>query len=250
MTSLRMHLSERLRTRVPSACMICRRWGRHAVCADCLHSFAPPRQRCTTCALPLFGAGQMRCGACLTLGTTLDACHAAVDYDYPWDKLIQRLKYSDGGDLRAQPALALSVARVMAHVAQSDAALSKGLQEASRSDWIIPVALHPERQKERGFNQANALAQALFPGHARLRKDMLLRIHNTAVQANLPRDARAFNLRGAFIAAPLVAHELKGAKVTLIDDVTTTTATLSAAATALRQAGAHEVHAVVFARAS
>jgi ComF family protein len=250
MTSLRLHLGERLRASLPSACMVCHRWGRHAVCTDCLHSFAPPRQRCTTCALPLFGAGQTRCGACLTLGTTLDACHAAVDYAYPWDKLIQRLKYSDGGDLRAQPALALSVARVIEHVAQSDAALTKGLQQAGRSDWIIPVALHPERQKERGFNQANALAQALFPGHTRLRKDMLLRIHHTAVQANLPRDARAFNLRGAFIAAPLLAHELKGAKVTLIDDVTTTTATLSAAAMALRQAGAHEVHAVVFARAS
>ncbi len=239
---------------LPSSCSVCRAWGKQAVCADCLHAFAPPRMRCTTCASPLYAGDDprqpMRCGACLTLGSQLDACHAAVDYAYPWDALVQRLKYSDGGDLRAQPALANSVARVMRHVAEQDTRLANTLQEVSRSDWIIPVSLHPERQRERGFNQASALAQALFPGHARLRNDLLMRIQNTAVQANLPRDARAFNLRGAFIAAPLVAHELKGAKVTLIDDVTTTTATLSAAAMALRQAGAHEVHAIVFARAS
>ncbi len=235
---------------LPSACLVCCCWGRHAVCHDCIVRFAPPRQRCTTCALPLFGTGQLRCGTCLTLGTTLDACHAAVDYAYPWDRLIQRMKYSDGGDLRAQPALALRLAQVMQHVADADAVFAKAMQHARRSDWIIPVSLHPERQKERGFNQASALAQALFPGHAHLRNDLLLRIQNTAVQANLTSSQRAQNLRGAFIVAPWVAHELKGARVTLIDDVATTTATLSAAAMALRQAGAHEVHAVVFARAS
>ncbi len=190
----------------------------------------------------------MRCGACLTLGSPLDACHAAVDYAYPWDSLLQRFKYSDGGDLRAQPALARSIWQVMQYAALQDAALAQGLQEASRSDWIIPVALHADRQRERGFNQALAIAQHLFPKHPRLRPDLLLRIKNTAVQANLPRDARAHNLRTAFIAAPLHAHLLKGSTVTLVDDVTTTSSTLGSAAQALRQAGAREVRAIVFAR--
>jgi ComF family protein len=191
-----------------------------------------------------------RCGACLSLGCVLDSCHAAVDYAYPWDGLLQRFKYSDGSDLQAQPALAKPFAGVMRHAAAHDANLAKALQEGQRADWIIPVALHAQRQKERGFNQASALAQALFPDHSRLRHDLLLRIKNTAVQATLPRDTRIHNLRGAFIAAPLTASLLKGTRVCLVDDVTTTTATLSAAAQALRQAGAHEVHAVVFARAS
>lgn len=193
-------------------------------------------------------ARALRCGSCLSLGSQLDACHAAVDYAYPWDRLIAHFKYSDGGDLRAQPALAASMARVMQPVAQSDAAFAEGLNEASRSDWIIPVALHPERQRERGFNQAWTLAQAVFPAHPRLRSDLLLRIKNTAVQADLPRDARAGNLRAAFIAAPLSAEQLRGTHVTLVDDVTTTTATLSAAAQALRLAGAKRVNALVFAR--
>ena len=211
--------------------------------------FAQMRHRCSTCAITLVDKAQTRCGACLTLGSALDSCHAAVDYTYPWDTLLQRFKYSDGGDLRAQPALAKRMALVMQHAAMQDATLAKALQDAQRSDWIIPIALHPERQKERGFNQASAWAQTLFPNHPRLNNDLLLRIKNTAVQATLPRDTRIHNMRGAFIAAPLTAHLLKGTHITLIDDVATTTATLSAAAQALRQAGAEQVHAIVFARA-
>ncbi len=247
LTSLLRNLPDLL----PSSCSVCHAWGEEAVCKDCLRVFAPPRLRCATCALPLHSAGAdhlKRCGACLTLGSQLDACHAAVDYAYPWDALLQRLKYSDGGDLLAQPALANSLARVMQHVSEQDGALATALSEASRSDWIIPVALYPERQQTRGFNQASAIAHALFPSHPRIRQDLLLRIKNTAVQADLPRDARLHNLRTAFIAAPLQVTLLKGSQVTLIDDVTTTTATLGAAAQALRQAGVRVVNAVVFAR--
>jgi ComF family protein len=256
-TSLIRNLSDLL----PSSCHVCGAWGRQAVCGDCVGSFAKPQLRCSTCALPLRDISHglshdtnaqqtMRCGACLSMGSALDSCHAAVDYAYPWDKLLKRFKYSDGGDLRAQPALAKSLAHVMRQVAQQEGAFAKALQEASRSDWIIPVPLHSQRQRERGFNQADALAKALFADHARLRNDLLLRIAHTAVQASLPRDARAHNLRGAFIAAPLQAHHLQGARITLVDDVSTTASTLSAAALALRQAGVHEIHALVFARTS
>ncbi|TAG25181.1 MAG: ComF family protein [Burkholderiales bacterium] len=235
---------------LPSACGICHRFGQEAVCSSCLEQFAQPRHRCSTCAIALIDTKQTRCGACLTLGSVLDSCHAAVDYAYPWDALIQRFKYSDRGDLRAQPALAKRLVHVMRHSAAQDKSLADALQQAQRSDWIMPVALHPERQKERGFNQAHAFVKNLFPDHPHLRSDLLLRIKNTAVQATLPRDTRIHNLRGAFIAAPLTACLLKGTRVTLVDDVATTTATLSAAAQALRQAGVHQIHALVFARAS
>ena len=253
LTSLIRHAQSLL----PSSCNVCHAWGQQAVCRDCLLTFTPVKTRCTTCALPLVStdvfaaSGQtqaMRCGSCLTLGSHLDACYAAVDYAYPWHRLIQRFKYSDGGDLRAQPALANSMALVTQHVAQRDASLMQGLQEASQSDWIVPVALHPDRQRERGFNQALSLAKALFSKHPRIRSDLLLRIKNTAIQADLPRDTRVGNLRAAFIASPLNAAQLRGAHITLVDDVTTTTATLSAAAQALRQAGAKRVNALVFAR--
>ncbi len=162
--------------------------------------------------------------------------------------MIRRLKYAQHKPLGAQPALAHSLAAVMRHVSTQDTALAQGLQQASRCDWLIPIPLHPERQRERGFNQALALAQALFPQHRQIRHDLLLRIKNTATQAELERDERIANLHGAFAAEPLRASELTGSRVMLIDDVSTTTATLGAAALALRRAGASEVQALVFAR--
>jgi ComF family protein len=233
---------------LPSSCLVCRHWSRSAVCRSCQNQFAQPRFRCLSCARPLASETTSRCGACLSLGSALDSCHAAVDYAYPWDGLIQRLKYADGFNLGAQPALAQALAEVMQEQAKRQPSFEQALQIAARSDWVMPVALHPERQKERGFNQALALAHALFPGHQRIRADMLLRIKNTVPQATLAHDARIHNLKQAFLVHPLHAPLLKAATVTLIDDVTTTTATLSAAAAALRQAGAQHIHALVFAR--
>jgi ComF family protein len=247
-TSLLGPMAQKLR--VPSACGVCQSWGTTPICAQCVAQFVQLRLRCVTCALPMTHADQTRCGGCLTLGSALDACQAAVDYAYPWDALLQRFKYSDGGDLRAQPALAETMAWITRSVAQRNQALARGLEDAQRSDWIVPVALHPHRQRERGFNQAAAFAQALFPRHPKLRHDLLLRVKDTETQTNLPRDARAHNMRGAFIAEPTHAARLQGARVTLIDDVTTTTATLGAAAHALRQAGVGEITAIVFARAA
>jgi ComF family protein len=235
--------------RLPSCCKVCRRWGAALVCEDCLQQFAPLRHRCRTCAVGLLNSSQERCGGCLSIGTPLDACHAAVDYAYPWDGLLQRFKYSDGGDLRAQPELAHSMACVARYVAQRDSTFAQALEAANKSDWLIPMALHPMRQRQRGFDQSHVFAKALLPGHPRLRTDLLLRIKNTAVQASLARDAREFNVRGAFITSPLSAQDLKDCSITLIDDVTTTQSTLCAAARVLRRAGAREVNALVFARA-
>jgi ComF family protein len=237
---------------LPSSCHICRSFGAQAVCGDCTTRFATQRLRCHTCALPLPASAattaQPRCGACLSLGSALDAVHAAVDYRYPWDRLLQRLKYSGDGDLQAQPALANALVHVMQQVAAQDSALQQALHQAERADWIIPIPLHPQRQRERGFNQSQHLAQALWPGHSRIRSDLLLRIKDTAMQAHLERDERASNLRSAFIAAPLHTAQLKACRITLIDDVSTTGSTLAAAAQALRQAGAVQVQAIVFAR--
>jgi ComF family protein len=242
-------LLTRLGSSIPNACWVCHAWAQEAVCSDCLAQFARPRLRCTTCATPLASSsGDLRCGACLTLGSSLDSCHTAVDYAYPWDKLLQRLKYADAGDLTAQPSLAKALAQVARHVAELDTVLQQALQHANRCDIVIPIPLHRERQLERGFNQAHRFARALLPTTDRIRTDLLLRTKNTAIQADLPRDARLANLRHAFAANPLLAHQLKGASILLIDDVATTTATLNAATHALLHAGATHVHALVFAR--
>lgn len=235
--------------RLPSSCSVCESWQSRAVCLACCDQFMKLGPRCASCALPLASDQISRCGACLSLGSALDACAAAVDYAYPWDRLIMRFKYADQGELSAQPGLTKTLAEVMQLAAAGAPALAQALRAAQAGGWILAVPLHPDRQRERGFNQAHELAKALFPQSERIRADLLLRLRPTAVQASLPKDARIHNLKNAFAAEPLRAHELRGQDITLIDDVATTTATLQSAAMALRQAGARSVQAIVFARA-
>jgi ComF family protein len=250
-------LLDRLSAQLPSSCHVCGSFGPASLCESCVAAHSEPRLRCHTCALPLpDSTGQVqahaRCGTCLAYGSALDACHAAVQYSYPWSGLLARFKYGgiDSQDLKAQPSLAQPLAGSLRLAAQSDNALSQALRQAERSDWIIPIPLHPSRQQERGFNHAQLLAQALFPRHSRLDTGLLLRIKATAIQASLPRAERLSNLKNAFAVQPLRTSELAGRSITLIDDVCTTTATLSSAAHVLRQAGASQVSAVVLARAS
>ena len=107
----------------------------------------------------------------------------------------------------------------------------------------VPVPLHPSRRRERGFDQASDLARhvGLPVVHA------LRRVRATAVQASLPAARRHGNVRGAF-AARSAAAPLGGRIVVLIDDVSTTGATLEACARALGDAGIREVRALTAAR--
>jgi ComF family protein len=237
---------------LPSQCAVCRAWGKERVCADCVGRFVKSGNRCLTCALSLPG-GAARCGACLQHGSVLDACYAAVDYDYPWDGLLAKLKFdggqNSGGVAGADPA----IARTMAHIMRQQADLMQALAQAH---WVVPVPLSANRLRERGFNQAVQISKQLLTVKAsplarplaRLRTDLLLRTRDTPAQVGLGRAERQRNMLHAFAVEPALAAQVQGARLVLVDDVTTTTATLCAAAAALRNAGAAQVVAIVFAR--
>jgi ComF family protein len=105
------------------------------------------------------------------------------------------------------------------------------------------VPLHPSRRRERGFNQARDLAR-----HVGLPVvEALARIRPTAPQARLSAAERGQNLEGAF-AATRHARRLTGTTVVLVDDVSTTGATLEGCALALRSAGVADVRALTAAR--
>ena len=108
-------------------------------------------------------------------------------------------------------------------------------------DCVVPVPLHPWRRLRRGFNQARDLAERLDRPVA----DALWRIRATPSQMALHADARRTNVRGAFVASPLVTVDDR--IVTLVDDVRTTGATLDACAQVLLRAGAKEVRALTIA---
>lgn len=226
---------------LPGTCQVCGAWPSSAVCEACAARFQDDGPRCAGCAQRVPLAVSM-CGACLTRPApdALHTCAAAVDYAYPWDGLIARFKF------RQEPGWAGPFAHRMLQTPQADALLSS-------CDLVAPVPLTPARLAERGYNQAwelvKALRRANAPTHqAPALADALVRLVETPDQHSLPREQRLRNLQGVFAAHPLHVARLTGLHVLLVDDVTTTGATLHAAAQALLQAGAARVSALVFAR--
>jgi ComF family protein len=218
---------------LPSQCAVCRTWPTsQPVCEACVADFAQPEPRCQTCALPVSG-GVARCGDCVLHPPPLDACLTAVGYGFPWQDLVADFKFRD----------APGWADLFALLLQSTHGVDVALAQA---DGVLPVPLSPARLRQRGFNQALLLAQALEP--AKTRAHLLLRIKDTPPQSLLDRAARLNDVKDAFAVDPLLATQVRGQSIVLVDDVMTTGATLHGAALALRAAGATRVTALVFAR--
>ncbi len=117
----------------------------------------------------------------------------------------------------------------------------RGAAVLRTADGVVPVPLHPWREYRRGFNQAHDLATHLGVPVVPLLK----RVAHTRSQIDLPRHERMQNVRDAFApAAPLSGC----AVVVLVDDVSTTGATLESCARVLRAAGVKEVRALTAAR--
>jgi ComF family protein len=118
-----------------------------------------------------------------------------------------------------------------------------GSEVLEGADILVPVPLHHSRERARGFNQARELARHIgLPVAA-----ALVRTRRTQSQADLPAARRHANVRGAFARQPGTA--VSGLTIVLIDDVSTTGATLNACARALLDAGAESVRALTAARA-
>jgi ComF family protein len=114
---------------------------------------------------------------------------------------------------------------------------------------LVPVPLTPWRERERGFNQADALAQALSPHWGVPVVPALTRTRMPVSQTRLTPGERLVNVTRAFTVASAGAAQLQGAHCVLIDDVVTTAATLIACAAALVDGGARIVSCATFGRA-
>jgi ComF family protein len=202
-----------------------------AVCRTCwleVVLLRPPL--CVSCgdALPSWrvaAAADGRCVRCRRGESLVTVGRSVGPYDGILRDIIHALKY-DG-----RRSLAPTLASLMRQ---------HGAEVLTGAAAAVPVPLHPRRERERGFNQADDLAQGL--GLPVLRA--LRRVRSTKPQVELPAAQRHRNVKDAF--AP--TSHITGQIVVLVDDVTTTGATLSACARVLRDAGAAEVRALTAAR--
>lgn len=184
-------------------------------------------------ALAAGSAIDLPCGRCLVAPTVFDSAVARVDYRRPWDQVVAAFKFHGALDLAG--ALASS--------------LADAIGDASEVDAVVPVPLAPARLRQRGCNQAWELARRVaFRVGVPADAGLVVRIRETAHQIELPQEARPGNVRGAFAVEPTRRADLRGRRIAVVDDVMTTGSTLGEMAAVLKQAGAVEVRAWVFAR--
>jgi ComF family protein len=219
------------RRALPQRCELCAAAsGAELLCSGCLASLPRLGPACPVCALP--NANGEVCGHCLAHPPPFDSTVAAFAYAFPVDRLLHSFKYHGR--------LALAEWGATAILAEREHHRATGLP-----DRLIALPLAPERQRERGYNQAFEIARAIG---ARLRVPLLSkgtnRVRASPPQAALPWSERAGNVRGAF-ACEL---DLAGMSVAMVDDVMTTGASLCEFAKTLRRAGAARVQSWVVAR--
>jgi ComF family protein len=217
---------------LPPQCLLCGQAGdrERDLCSPCAEDLTRNRLCCPRCALPLQAPAPV-CGECLRHEPPFASTWAPFVYAAPFDQLLTRLKFGRS----------LAAGRVLAEV-WIDAARE---MPPVLPDVLIPVPLHAQRLRERGYNQALELARPLARALTiALRTDALVRTRATAAQSELDAGARTRNLRAAFaVTAALPRH------VALVDDVMTTGATLREAARTLARAGVERIDAWAIARA-
>lgn len=206
----------------PPRCVVCRARGEW-LCLHCrpqLDLFQPPL--CPRCGLPV--EPNEPCSACRWERVPLNGKRACGYFEGPLRQAVHRLKFN-GERYLAEP-----LAAIMAETWR---------QSPPPVDILVPVPLGKKRERERGYNQSALLAAEVgrllgLP----VDEQTLRRVRETPPQMGLPRESRLANLEGAFACQP---DPIAGRRVCLIDDVTTTGATLAACASTLRRAGARAV---------
>jgi ComF family protein len=202
------------------------------LCGPCRAAILmPPEHLCPVCSHPM--QGRLFCPNCEGRRWHLSVIVPGCRYEGLARDLIQRFKYG-----RDQ-----SLMRLLGDLMIP--ALNDLRLEGKQFDALVPVPLHPIREREREFNQADLLARRLAKRIGVPVANLMKRTRATAPQAGFDRTHRLENLEGAFEMRRPVEE---GATLLLVDDVTTTGTTLNACAALLMEAGAGEVCAVTVAR--
>lgn len=223
---------------LPHQCVLCRRFAETTgLCAACWDGLAPiAAPICARCGLPLgHTLADPLCAACWAKPPKLAAIRGCFHYGGSVRDLVLAFKHGDR--LQLTPFLTGLMTRLFLSLAQDD-------------PLVVPVPLHRRRFYRRRYNQAAELARHLCAtaGCGLFAPQSLVRRRATRSQGGLSRSQRRRNVAGAFAVPPAAITHLQGRPVLLVDDVMTTGATLTEAATRLQAAGSGAVSALVLAR--
>lgn len=221
----------------PARCALCGAAGltRREICRGCRDDLPWQQQACDRCGERLPGAGGPGapvCGRCRRRPPPFDRTRAVFAYEAPVSHLLREFKFRGR----------LPNGRLLGDLMAGALAAHTG----PLPDRVVPVPLHPARQRRRGFNQAMELARPVADRlGVPLAPSLCRRVRNTMPQSELGGSQRRGNVRRAFaVTAPAPPH------VAIVDDVMTSTSTAAALATSLRRAGARRIEVWVCARAS
>lgn len=223
-----LNISSKFKQLLPAQpCVLCGSMSHYGLWCEACDAAMPylNAAHCPVCAQTT-PQGEI-CGHCLKKPPLFSRTIAAFGYQFPLDRLIQAMKYNEQ----------LILAQVFAE---------KLLQRIdNRPDFIIPMPLHPNKLRSRGFNQAHLLAAPLAKS---LNIPLLIRachrLRDTPSQTSLPWRERSKNVRGAFDCYV----DLSGKHVALVDDVLTSGASLNELASAVKKRGASVISTWVVAR--
>ena len=208
---------------LPPACAGCGSAGT-LLCARCVAAFRPASDP---------AARFVVADPAVVIGDDLILALAAYAHAGPMRKALARLKY-EGTKRLAQPLAATALPTM------------RTLRAISGPAALVPVPVHRERLRERGYNQAELIAGAVGSALGLPSLDLLERVRPTTKQHRLDRAARLANLREAFALRPGVRSV--PSTVIVVDDIITTAATLEACASVLHGAGVTDVYGFAIAR--
>jgi ComF family protein len=226
----RQALTPALALLFPLQCVGCRRWGQ-IICPTCRAGLSRLHAPfCPICAQPGVPASST-CRACAASPLMVDGIQAPFLMQGATREAIYALKY------RGLRAAATELGALLArHLAEHPVP----------GDVLAPVPLHSRRMRQRGYNQAALLAREVsrYTGLT-YAEGLLARRRDTPPQVQTAsRDQRRANVADSFVAT----GDVRGLAVVLVDDVTTTGSTFSAAAAALKSAGASSVWGLALAK--
>jgi len=221
----------------PKFCLNCGKEGSY-LCPDCVSLVSiADRQYCPFCSEPKIVFDGRTCSRCRQT-KKLSGLYCAASYgDFLIRKMIKQFKYEPFAKEMSKPLSSL----IINHLAILNKLENFG-------DFIsIPIPSHKRKLRQRGFNPAEEIGReiAIILGIPLL-NEVLIKIKPTDAQAELKKEERLNNVKGAFMCRR--PELIFGKKIILIDDVFTTGATMEEAALVLKKAGAKEVWGMAVAR--